>query len=50
MVLASVRSPYSQDPTGLIPQFNGTPLSVSEIGFTPGKKAPSVRAFDNVEG
>jgi len=25
-------------------------MSVSEIGFTPGKKAPSVRAFDDVEG
>jgi carbohydrate-selective porin OprB len=25
------------------------PVSISEIGFTPGKKASSVRAFDNVE-
>ena len=50
MVLAAVRSPFSQNPTGLVPQFNGTPVSVSEIGFTPGKKASSVRAFDNVEG
>ena len=25
-------------------------MSVSEIGFTPGKKASSVRAFDDVEG
>ncbi len=49
MVLAAVRSPFSQNPTGLVPQFNGTPMSVSEIGFTPGKKASSVRAFDNVE-
>jgi len=49
MVLAAVSSPYSQNPTGLVPQFNGTPMSVSEIGFTPGKKATSVRAFDNVE-
>src|SRR6202166_1833201 len=49
MVLAAVSSPYSQNPTGLVPQFNGTPMSVSEIGFTPGKKASSVRAFDNVE-
>jgi porin len=29
---------------------NGTPESVSELGFTPGKKASSVRAFDSVEG
>lgn len=50
MVLAAVRSPFSQNPTGLVPQFNGVPMSVSEIGFTPGKKASSVRAFDDVEG
>jgi porin len=49
MVLAAVRSPFSQNPTGLVPQFNGTPVSVSEIGFTPGKKASSVRAFDSVD-
>src|SRR6266403_972966 len=49
MVLAAVRSPFLQNPTGLVPQFNGTAMSVSEIGFTPGKKASSVRAFDNVE-
>jgi porin len=49
MVLAGVRAPYSQNPTGLVPQFNGTPVSVSEIGFTPGKKASSVRAFDSVD-
>jgi hypothetical protein len=48
MVLAAVHSPFSQNPTGLVPQFNGTPVSVSEIGFTPGKNASSVRAFDNV--
>src|ERR1700676_5642043 len=50
MVLAAVRSPFSQNPTGLVPQFNGVPMSVSEIGFTPGNKASSVRAFDDVEG
>ena len=49
MVMAAVRSPFSQNPTGLVPQFNGTPVSASEIGFTPGRKASSVRAFDNVE-
>ena len=49
MVAATVRSPFSQNPTGLVPTFNGTPVSVSEIGFSPGKKASSVRAFDNVE-
>src|SRR6202007_724712 len=50
MVMAAVRSPFSQNPTGLVPQFNGAPVSTSEIGFTPGKDAPSMRAFDAVEG
>ena len=50
MVMATVRSPFSQNPTGLVPQFNGIPGSVSEIGFTPNRKASSMRAFDNVEG
>ena len=50
MVMAAVRSPFSQNPTGLVPQFNGTPVSAFEIGFTPGKEASSVRAFDDVEG
>jgi porin len=49
MVFAAVNSPFSQNPTGLVPQFNGTPGSVSEIGFTPGEKASSVRAFDTVD-
>jgi porin len=49
MVFAAVRSPFSQNPTGFVPQFNGTPMSVSEIGFTLGQKASAVRAFDNVE-
>jgi len=50
MVLAAVSSPFSQNQTGLVPQFNGTPVSVSEIGLSPGKKATSVRAFDSVDG
>jgi porin len=49
MVLVGDRAPFSHNPTGLVPQFRGDPVSVSEIGFTPGKKASSVRAFDNVE-
>jgi porin len=49
MVLAADRFQYSHNPTGLVPQFRGAPLSVSEIGFSPGKKASSIRAFDNVE-
>jgi len=49
MVFAEDRDPFSHNPTGLVPQFRGVPVSVSEIGFTPGKKPSSVRAFDNVE-
>jgi porin len=50
MVMAAVRSPFSQNATGLVPQFHGTPASTYEIGFTPGKEASSVRSFDDVEG
>jgi porin len=50
MVAAAVGLPFAQNPTGLVPQFNGIPLSTSEIGFTPGRNASSMRAFDNVEG
>ena len=49
MVEAEDRNPFAHNPTGLVPQFRGVPVSVSEIGFTPGQKASSVRAFDNVD-
>jgi len=49
MVEAEDREPFAHNPSGLIPQFRGAPVSISEIGFTPGKKASSVRAFDDVE-
>jgi carbohydrate-selective porin OprB len=49
MVIAEDREPFSHNPTGLVPQFRGGPVSVFEIGYTPGKKASSLRAFDNVE-
>src|SRR5712672_3569654 len=49
MIIAEDRDPFSHNPTGLIPQFHGGTVVVSEIGFTPGKKASSVRAFDNVD-
>jgi porin len=49
MVEAEDRQPFAHNPTGLVPQFRGVPVSISEIGFTPGKKAAAVRAFDNVE-
>ena len=49
MLLAGDRTPFSHNRTGFVPQFHGKLVSVSEIGFTPGTKASSVRAFDNVE-
>ncbi len=49
MVYASVRNPYSINPTGLVPQFQGDASSASEIGYSPGKDASAVRAQDNVE-
>ena len=49
MVAAGDPAPFSRNQTGLVPTFRGSPVSVSEIGFSPGKKASSVRAFDNVE-
>ena len=49
MVAGAVRQPFTINPTGLVPQFRGAPVSVYEIGFTPGQKASAVRAFDNVE-
>jgi carbohydrate-selective porin OprB len=49
MVLAAVSNPSAYNPTGLVPSFRGTPMSVSEIGFTPGKRSSSVRASSNTE-
>ena len=49
MVEAEDRTPFAHNPTGFVPQFRGVPVSISEIGFTPGKKATNVRAFDTVE-
>jgi hypothetical protein len=48
MVASENRTPFANNTTGLVPTFGGVPVSVYEIGFTPGKKAASVRAFDNV--
>jgi porin len=49
IVEAEDRDPFAHNPTGFVPQFRGVPVSISEIGFTPGKDATSVRAFDTVE-
>jgi carbohydrate-selective porin OprB len=48
MVMAGDPVPFSHNPTGFVPQFHGTAVSVAEAGFTPGKNATSVRAFDTV--
>src|SRR5580693_5091197 len=49
MVEAEDRNPFSHNSTGLAPKFRGAPISISEIGFTPGKNASSIRASDDVE-
>lgn len=49
MVASENRTPFASNSTGLVPTFTGVPVSVYEIGFSPGKKASSVRAFDNVD-
>jgi hypothetical protein len=49
MVFSQDRSPFSNNPTGLVPQFHGAPVICSEIGVTLGQKASSVKAFDNIE-
>jgi carbohydrate-selective porin OprB len=49
MVLAGDPAPFSHNPTGFVPQFHGMPVAVGEFGFTPGKNATAVRAFDTVD-
>ena len=49
MVLAASAAPFSGNLTGFVPQFHGTAMSVSEVGFSPGKKASSVGASGNDE-
>jgi porin len=48
IVLAGDRIAFFHNPTGLVPQFRGAPVSVSEIGFTPGKKTLAMRPADDV--
>jgi carbohydrate-selective porin OprB len=38
MVESVDRTPFTNNETGLVPRFHGPPVSVSEIGFTPGHK------------
>src|SRR5215813_14359305 len=49
MVLSGDPAPFTHNPTGFVLQFHGHAVPLAEIGFTPGKKATSIRAFDNVE-
>jgi porin len=48
MVMAGDPDPFAHNPTGFVPQFRGSPVTVAEIGFTPGQPAVNVRGFDNV--
>ena len=49
MVFAADHLPYTHNPTGLVPDFRGAASSASEIGYSPGKNASTVRAEDTVE-
>ena len=49
MVEAEDRTPFAHNPTGFVPQFRGVPVSIYEIGFSPGKNSTNIRAFDTVE-
>jgi porin len=46
MVMAGDPSAAISNPTGLVPQFRGSPVVVSEIGFTPGRIATSAPEDD----
>jgi porin len=48
MVLAGDPQAFFHNTTGLVPQFRGEPISVSEIGYTPGKKVLAMRPADDV--
>lgn len=49
MVNAAIRNPYAYNQTGFVPQFRGDPMLLSEIGYSPGRKAYVVRSEDNIE-
>jgi porin len=46
MVMAGDPSAATSNPTGLVPQFRGSPVFVWEIGFTPGRNAASAPVDD----
>ncbi len=48
MVFAADRYPYSHNNTGLVPQFRGAAMTVSEAGYSVGRKASTVRGLDTV--
>ena len=39
MVFAADPAPYAHNPTGFVPQVHGDPMSVSEIGYSPGSES-----------
>jgi porin len=49
MVMAGDPTPFTHNRTGFVPEFHGNPVVVSEIGFTPGQAATSLRAFNDIE-
>jgi hypothetical protein len=49
ILLAGDRNAFFHNHTGLVPQFRGNAVSVSQIGFTPEKKTLAMRPPDDVE-
>src|SRR5262249_47747735 len=39
MVMTGDPAPFAHNKTGFVPQFRGNPVTVAELGFTPGKDA-----------
>ena len=49
MVLAGDRLPTEHNLTGFVPQFRGAPVSISEIGWTPGIRASDIKRSSTVD-
>jgi hypothetical protein len=48
-VLSVDRAPFANNQTGLVPQFHGPPVSVSEIAYTPGRDATALAQADSTK-
>ena len=49
MVLSGDRLPTQHNLTGFAPQFRGAPVSISEVGWTPGLRASDIKPSSTVD-